>query len=63
MKASEARRRRETIAANRRAFEALRDAALDQQDASPDEVNCLNSIIADKAESEAKLAKIEAATS
>ena len=63
MKASEARRRRETIAANRRAFEALRDAALDQRDASPDEVNCLNSIIADKAESEAKLAKIEAATS
>ena len=63
MKAKEARRRRETIAADRRAFEALRDEAIEQRDAKPDEVNCLNSIIADKAESEDKLAQIEAAAS
>ena len=63
MTAREAQRRRKAIAADRRAFEALRDAAIAEGDVSPDEIHCLNSIIADKAESEAKLAKVEAAVS
>ena len=56
IKAKQARRQREAIAADRRAWEALRNLAIDMGD----DVGHFNAIIRDKQESEAKLADIEA---
>ena len=56
----EAQKRRAAVTRDRLAYEALLDRAIAAGDCQPDEVNYLSSIIRDKRDSEAKLARIAA---